>query len=175
MAKPIKTLELHYPITQFWIQCSTKFMRVQIFAIFPSIRKKKVPQIKIERVETRENWSASRGRPVQLKVAVAFSKIHARRKWNETFEMIFLFLIKHCCPVFSFAGSNDFWRFGLGLATFTQYRTAFRADTKKKATAQNRTEQNNNRTAAQKPGFSTRAGGRRTEFAAYFSLEITPI
>ena len=139
MAKPIKTLELHYPIIQFWIQCSTKFMRVQIFAIFPAIRKNKFPQIKIERVETMDNWSTFRGRPVQLKVAVAFSKIHARRKWNETFRWFFLFIIKHCCSVFSFAGSNDFWRFGLGLATFTQYRTAFRADTK--TTAQNRKEQ----------------------------------
>ena len=89
MAKPIKTLELHYPIIQFWIQCSTKFMQVQIFAIFPAIRKNKFPQIKIERVETMDNWSTFRGRPVQLKVAVAFSKIHARRKWNETFQMIF--------------------------------------------------------------------------------------
>ena len=139
MAKPIKTLELHYPIIQFWIPFGTKFLRVQIFAIFPSIRKKKVPQIKTERVETMENWSTSRGRPVQLKVAVAFSKIHARCKWNETVQMIFLFIIKHCCSVFSSAGSNDFWRFGLGLATFTQYWTAFRADTK--TTAQNRTEQ----------------------------------
>ena len=139
MAKPIKTLELHYPIIQFWIQCSTKFMRVQIFAIFPAIRKNKFPQIKIERVETMDNWSTFRGRPVQLKVAVAFSKIHARRKWMKRFRWFFLFIIKHCCSVFSFAGSNDFWRFGLGLATFTQYRTAFRADTK--TTAQNRKEQ----------------------------------
>ena len=79
MAKPIKTLELHYLISQFWIPFGTKFLRVQIFAIFPAIRKKKVPQIKTERVETMENWSTSRGRPVQLKVAVAFSKTHARR------------------------------------------------------------------------------------------------
>ena len=81
------------------------------------------------------------------------------------FRWFFLFIIKHCWSVFSFAGSNDFWRFGLGLATFTQYRTAFRADTK--TTAQNRTEQH--RTTAQKPGFSTRAGGRRTEFSGDFT------
>ena len=81
------------------------------------------------------------------------------------FRWFFLFIIKHCCSVFSFAGSNDFWRFGLGLATFTQYRTAFRADTK--TTAQNRKEQH--RTTAKKPGFSTRAGGRRTEFSGDFT------
>jgi len=128
-----------------------------------------------------ENWSTSRGRPVQLKVAVAFSKIHARRKWNETVQMIFLFIIKHCCSVFSLAGSNDFWRFGLGLATFTQYQTAFRADTKKTS---NSAEQNRTTTEQRhkSQGFQQEqvAGELNSpaisrKLTAYFSLEISPI
>ena len=80
----------------------------------------------------------------------------------------------------SLAGSNDFWRFGLGLVTYTQYRTAFRADTKKKQ--QRRTEQNNIEQLHKSQGFQQEpvAGELNSpaisrELAAYVSLEITPI